>query len=267
MLGAVNPAGPHHFASTSGSTHAAKTRSRGASNVRSRLSRRPALIFAIRTANHEFSPLAGLRMTSAGATLGDMTHRGRSLAGAMLVLLTVLVSTASSAPVAAPSGTLTQISGRAGCLSLDDRLGCGYLRGSVGALHSVSISADGAYVYASDIASISVFRRDPVSGRLTQLRRAAGCLRVADFFLGDPAHGCTLLKGVAAVGAVTLGPEGRTAYAPVTTQLKGPASATVVTFSRDPKTGALRQSRNPPRCVRLRSNPECLSLRGFGAGA
>lgn len=201
-----------------------------------------------------------------------MTHGERSLAGAIFLLLAVLVPTASSAPIAAPSGSLTQISGRGGCVSGTDtpRFRCTHLRGFDGFLASVSISPDGSYVYTSGLEAIHVFRRDPTTGVLTQLPGVRGCLVVVDAWIaGDPANGCSPLRGSRFLaGSLVLGPEGRTAYVPVVTRSRGAVSPTVMSFSRDPRTGALRQSPEPPLCVKIRSNPECPRLTyryGFNA--
>lgn len=106
------------------------------------------------------------------------------------------------------------------------------------------------------------FRRDRTTGVLTQLRGAEGCLVVDDpQLVGVPGDGCSSLKGVKfVVGPLVLGPEARTAYAPVATRSRGAVSPTVVSFSRDPRTGALRQSAEPPLCVKVRSNPRCRRL-------
>jgi 6-phosphogluconolactonase (cycloisomerase 2 family) len=69
------------------------------------------------------------------------------------------------------TGTLTQLAGRAGCLSDTGSSGACADGTALGAARAVSVSSDGKTVYAASFASsaVSIFSRDPVTGALTQL--------------------------------------------------------------------------------------------------
>lgn len=127
------------------------------------------------------------------------------------------------------TGVLTPVPGRRGCVSASR--GCTQARGLRGAA-AVALSPDGANAYVVSFlgCSVAVFDRDAGSGALVQQRGAAGnATRHGDSGACDN-RGANQRDGFTG-GAVTVGPDGRTAF--VT------ARAGVAMYARAPG-GALR---------------------------
>jgi len=153
---------------------------------------------------------------------------------------------------------------RQSCLSTPRRPGCRLARGlTMPAFQGLSLTADGrnAYVaagfrldanelFASAPRALTSFRLDPSSGVLRQLagaagcvsparRRVAGCARIPDT-AGELRGGEDFLQP--AMEAPVLSPDGRSLYVFDTTS--------IIAFSRDPATGALRRLPGRAWCVR-----------------
>lgn len=134
------------------------------------------------------------------------------------------------------TGALRQLRGRAGCLSLAGRHGCGGAR-ALRDPFAIVASPDGRNVYVASAPghAIVVFGRDRRTGALRQLRGSAGC--VSD----RPGVGCRAGRALAGVSSLALGPGGRFLYAGTGTGL--------AVFRRDTRTGRLVQLRGAGGCV------------------
>jgi len=106
------------------------------------------------------------------------------------------------------SGTLTEI----GCVSEvydEDEVkdGCAHTRPLDGA-SSVAVSPSGTVLYVAHYAGLTVFARDPTTGKLSR----AGCVTYRGYYDEDTTQGCTLASGVAEASSVVVSPEGRNVY-------------------------------------------------------
>lgn len=153
-------------------------------------------------------------------------------------------------------GTLTQLAGSAGCVSLTGADGtggstCATGRALEGAYGDV-ISPDGRTLYVSELANhtsdggVAVFSVDPSTGAITQLPGNAGCI-TADGRSNGAAGACTVGgAGIVNAYSLNLSPDGTSLYVPayyglsVTTFAveQGPAcqSSTASTRYRSPVT-------------------------------
>jgi DNA-binding beta-propeller fold protein YncE len=111
-----------------------------------------------------------------------------------------------------PDGSLTQKPGMDGCIS---QFTAGCQPGRHLAPSSLSVSPDGASVYAASFGSlgVAVFDRDP-AGRLTQRSGTAGCISA------DGSDGCEKGRGVHDPFGVATSPDGRSVYV-VSSQVPG----------------------------------------------
>jgi DNA-binding beta-propeller fold protein YncE len=82
----------------------------------------------------------------------------------------------------------------------------------LGSGKSVVLSPDGRHAYSGDVSGVSVFDRDPVTGVLTQLSGAAGCVTATG---NDDTGAATCASGRVLSGteALALAPAGATLYA------------------------------------------------------
>lgn len=136
------------------------------------------------------------------------------------------------------TGALGQPSGSSGCVAAKGAFECGEAIGLNGP-NSVAVSPDGRNVYATSRGSnaISVFRRNPSSGALTQLPVGAGCIS------GLPVPVCTRGRALVAPDVVVVSPDGRNVYVG---SFFGNA---VAVFDRDRGTGALTQPGDDSGCI------------------
>ena len=166
----------------------------------------------------------------------------RSLGALGATVVLTLPAGALAAPKQAKQapkpGTLTQLTGKRGCLvdraakagtcararALD---GPGPFMGS----RAIAVSPDGknVYVAASNSDAIAIFSRDRQTGVLTQAPKAAGCIAA------KAADGCAVALGLDEPNSVAVSRNGRNVYA------TSRAGNSVSSFVRNPKTGALRQ--------------------------
>jgi DNA-binding beta-propeller fold protein YncE len=109
------------------------------------------------------------------------------------------------------SGALTQLAGPAGCVSDTGTGGACAVAHPLEGTQSVTVSPDGANVYAvtSAESAIVAFARSAATGALAQLPGTAGC--VSDGGSAGRCAGGTAFRGVT---SVAFSPDGRSAYAP-----------------------------------------------------
>ena len=174
-----------------------------------------------------------------------------------LVATLFALGDASAAEVRARTGALTQPAGAAGCLLTTPREGCGPARGIAGA-RSLAMSQDGHSVYVAGSGglqtsgSLGAFARDQRTGALTQLDGAAAC------FSEDGSDGCTTLPALHNVQHLAVSGDGRNVYA---------VGQRVVTFARDPATGALTPLQGEAGCIQsvaLNQTSDCAKARLLG---
>jgi DNA-binding beta-propeller fold protein YncE len=158
-------------------------------------------------------------------------------------------------------GLLRQPRGREGCLAAGKKHAgsCARARALAGpgpfmGSEAIAISPDdrGVYVAASGSDAIAVFARNSRSGTLRQPKGAAGCVAA------KAAHGCAPAIGLLGPNSVAISPDGRYVYA---TSREG---ASVTSFHRNRKTGALRQL--PPSsagCISGLPIPGCAAGRAL----
>lgn len=185
------------------------------------------------------------------------------LLGALTALTTPAGALAAPTPSRQPVtalGSLTQLSGRSGCLvdRSKPRGGCTRVRALRGPApflgsHAVAISPDGQNVYVASSRSnaIAVFGRAERTGKLTQLSGAAGCVAVRG------AGGCSTAIGLRAPNSVTVSPDGKNVYAAAL------VSNGVVVFRRNRSTGALSQLRNGAGCIVNAATTGCTTGRAL----
>ncbi|MGN6202790.1 MAG: lactonase family protein [Solirubrobacterales bacterium] len=154
------------------------------------------------------------------------------------VALAAILTLAPPALAAKPKpGTLTQLQGKRGCIvDRSSKPGtCAVGRGLTGAgpfmgSEAVAVSPDGRNVYVAsfDSDAIATFVRNPKSGALTQPKGAAGCIAAKG------RGGCARVAASDGPNSVAVSPDGRNVYATARD------SSTLLSFARNPKTGALR---------------------------
>jgi DNA-binding beta-propeller fold protein YncE len=143
------------------------------------------------------------------------------------------------------TGSLTQLPGQAGCLTIDGREGCGRAR-TLGSwlpdLPDLVISPDGHNVYAPFVTrhelsgGVASFSRDRTTGALAQLRGGAGCTserRVRE---------CRRGRALGYPTGAAISGDGRNVY------VSASNSAAVSVFERGPG-GALEQLPGRAACV------------------
>ena len=189
---------------------------------------------------------------------------------ALLALLVIAAATPAAA-VAAPTptparqpvsalGSLAQLPGASGCLVDHSKTGSGCtpvraLRGPAPILgsHALAISPDGRNVYVASSKSnaIAIFTRDSRNGALRQRSGTAGCIALAG------AGGCARAVGLAVPNSVTVSPDGINVYA------TSVGSNAVVSFRRNPSTGALTQLGDGAGCIANAARPGCVAGRAL----
>ena len=137
----------------------------------------------------------------------------------------------------AGTGAITQLRGRAGCVSEDGAGGvCNRgigLRGATG----LAISADGKNLYEAGSGGVAAFMRMPTSGKLIQLAGHAGCVATGG------TGGCTAGNALHTPLSVATSPDGRNVY------VAAEDSNSVAIFKRNFATGALTQLPGRSGCV------------------
>jgi DNA-binding beta-propeller fold protein YncE len=105
--------------------------------------------------------------------------------------------------------------------------------------NSLAVSSDGRNVYATAVTSdaVTVFRRDPATGALSQAADGSGCIA------GGATPGCTTGRALDGPAVVVVSPDGRSAYVG---SFSGNA---VAVFDRSASSGALTQLPGIAGCV------------------
>ena len=184
------------------------------------------------------------------------------------MLCAAIVAATLIAPAAAPArtpvppvGTLTQLSGKAGCVvdqTKPGKAGCTEVRALRGPApflgsRAVAISPDGRnlYVASSKSSAIAVFSRNASTGALTQAPGAAGCISQAGI------GGCAVGVGLVGPNSVAVSPDGTSVYATAV------GSSAVTAFHRDATTGALTQDQDGSGCIADAATAGCVTGRAL----
>jgi DNA-binding beta-propeller fold protein YncE len=159
----------------------------------------------------------------------------------------VAVLTAAPAGAVGLPGKIAQLAGTDGCTTLTGDGGACAVGTGIDQPNGVAISPDGSNAYVSSAGtsdSVTIFSRDPSSGRLKQLPGTAGCI-------SDTGSGGACVDGTALSNAsgVTVSPDGENVY------VTGASSDSVAVFDRDPVTGALTQKAGSAGCISAAGAP------------
>jgi DNA-binding beta-propeller fold protein YncE len=170
------------------------------------------------------------------------------------ILALLVLACASGASAGAPVGALTQLVGTFGCVQPKAADGCAVARASRSSV--IAISPDGGTVYAAggvgSASHLSVFRRNPGTGALTQLAGARGC------FLLFGARGCARWRHLESPQAILVSPDGRNVY------VVAENSRAIDVFRRRAD-GSLVQLTGRAGCLSRRgSGGDCARTRGLG---
>lgn len=136
------------------------------------------------------------------------------------------------------TGALTQATDGSGCIANAATSGCTTGRALDGP-DVIVVSPDGKNVYVGAFFgnAVAVFDRDPSTGALAQPADATGCI------VNAPTDGCTTGLALAAPEGMAISGDGDNVY--VATAV----SNAILTFTRDPSTGALTQPTDGTGCV------------------
>src|SRR5215210_6158585 len=171
-------------------------------------------------------------------SLGDWSCALAAGAAAVVVVVTP-ADAAHRRAGASTLGSLSQRSGRQGCVADRGRHRCARGRGLDGA-NSVSQWPDGRNVYVASTNafpepsslgdSVAVFRRGGPRGALEPLAASAGCIN------RKATGGCARGRALDVLESVSVSPEGRNVYVTAAGRRGG-----VAVFARDAASGALTQ--------------------------
>jgi 6-phosphogluconolactonase (cycloisomerase 2 family) len=145
----------------------------------------------------------------------------------------------------ATTGGLTQLSGLTGCVSDNGTGGkCADGTGLLGA-RGMTVSRDGKHLYVAsqDNNAVAISARDAVTGALTQLSGAAGCIAQN----GDGVT-CALGRGLLNPIHLEVSPDGQYVY------VVSRDSNAVTIFARNVTTGVLTQLPGPAGCIAENGN-------------
>jgi DNA-binding beta-propeller fold protein YncE len=174
------------------------------------------------------------------------------LRSCLLALLLCALAPSAIATAASPPGTLAQLAGAGGCVSIQAALGCTPARGLDDA-RAVALSPDGLslYVAAATPAAVTTFSVTPGNGLLAQLNLGAGCIA------SIAQDGCGSARALEGASSLVVSPDNLHVYA---------ASATagaVTTFARQPN-GSLVQPAGVAGCITTAAATGCSSATSLG---
>jgi DNA-binding beta-propeller fold protein YncE len=171
---------------------------------------------------------------------------------ASLVLLGLSASPAGAsdptAEAAAPTGRLVQPRGPAGCIHRTGINRCARGR-ALTSPEDIVVSPDGRHVYVAAYNShaVAAFARDRRTGLLRQLSGGRGCVHHR-----NRSGGCSVGRALGGPIALAISPDGRNVY------VVSAGSDALTTFSRNARTGALRQAAGVKGCISARPGDNCL---------
>jgi DNA-binding beta-propeller fold protein YncE len=157
------------------------------------------------------------------------------------------------------TGAVTQLRGKAGCLSAwepdCEHVAGASIPGSTSLLEDVSFSKDGRYAYsANSNGYVLMFARDVRTGALSPLPGGVSCYQ--EVLPGVPAQGCKRARAVDQARSVTLSPDGRFAYV-------ANIDDAVAIFSRNTSTGRLTQLPGTSGCIGEAGRDGCATGTGI----
>ncbi len=165
------------------------------------------------------------------------------------------------------TGVLTQLGGKAGCLSRggaseDGPHTCTRVRDlDTGDARSIVLSKDGRFVYVAsqfatkssdDLGGVAVFSRNLKTGALHQLAGMAGCV-TSDGSSNEGTGTCAVGREVDSISNVHLSPDQNFLYA---SNYDGPPYSGIAIFRRNLKTGVLTQLSGKEGCITASGDTE-----------
>jgi DNA-binding beta-propeller fold protein YncE len=151
------------------------------------------------------------------------------------------------------SGKLSQSSGTAGCNAAQGAGGCAKAI-ALDRPNSVAVSADGRNVYATSLTSdaVTVFRRKPSTGALTQARNGSGCIA------HSPIPHCAIGRALDGPDVVALSRDGKNVY------VGSFVGNAVAVFARNATSGALTQPAGTAGCMAATATDGCTTGLALG---
>jgi DNA-binding beta-propeller fold protein YncE len=136
------------------------------------------------------------------------------------------------------TGALTQLPGASGCIAGPPIPGCATGRALVGP-DVIVVSPDGGNVYVGSFFgnAIVTFNRDLATGALAQPADTTGCITEV------PTAGCATGLALGSPEGMAVSGDGKNVYAATAT------SEAIVSFTRNPTTGALTQATDGSGCI------------------
>ena len=152
------------------------------------------------------------------------------------------------------TGYLEQLPGRRGCLRHEGGEFCRAGR-AMGGPVSIAVSPDGSNVYVASAGSdaLSIFRRNPRTGVLTQLSGGSGCVSQR------PGGGCVVGRALNEPTSVAVSPDGAHVYV---AGRRFPSGVAVFDRAAD---GSLTQPAGPAGCVAHRGASDCGTARALAS--
>jgi 6-phosphogluconolactonase (cycloisomerase 2 family) len=170
----------------------------------------------------------------------------------MLALLLCALAPSALASAASPPGTLAELAGAGGCVSVQSALGCTPARGLDDA-RAVALSPDGLslYVAAATPAAVTSFSVAPGNGLLQQLNLGAGCLA------STAQDGCGTGRALEGASSIVVSPDNLHVYVASAT------AGSVTSFARQPN-GSLVQLAGVAGCISTGTGTGCSSATSLG---